>query len=131
MTDGRECGMDTAVCVWCGGLNCAVVEEFDEGEKIMKRYLDCLGCGNAVLLPDGLEVSAVSRVGVAVIIPPGYRLLNHRDELEPFDKWFNFSGLDWDVVDDAFHGYSCEHYIAIRTMTVIGEDELPQELRGR
>lgn len=70
------------------------------------------------------------RLGFEFNIPPGYRVLDHRDELEPFDRWFNFCTLEWDLVDDAFHGYGCENYIAIRTLTVIEEKELPQELKG-
>lgn len=117
-------------------MACEIELESDFGERV-GMYADMSNVGHH-LVRDRPTVRATNEggltattVGIRVVIPPGYALLNHCDKLTSFDKWFNMVTLEWDIVDDAFVGLSCEHYIAIRTKAVIKESELPEELRER
>lgn len=117
-------------------MACEIDLESDFGERI-GMYADMSSVGHHLVrdLPTVRATSeggvTVKTVGIRAAIPPGYVLLNHRDILTSLDKWFNMVTLEWDIVDDTFCGVSCEHYIAIRTKTVIEEGELPEELRER
>lgn len=73
--------------------------------------------------------SEASRLQVDIRIPAGFRLVSAGDELKKGDLWFNFAWLKWEKVHPDFIGRTADHYVACRTLTVISEDELPEELR--
>lgn len=75
------------------------------------------------------DQSGAHRIDFSIAIPPGYFLLGPGDFLDQGDLWFSFVEMKFESVDAFFFWLPCDNYIAVRSLTVLKEDELPLGLK--
>lgn len=75
------------------------------------------------------DQSKAQRIDFSIAIPPGYFLLGDGDFLDKGDLWFNFAEIQFEPVDAFSFWLTCNNCIAVRSLTVLKEDELPLGLK--